>query len=143
MQKALKKAMGNERLVDLDNGDKIRISKWSVRKAMVMGATIAKVIGHVVGLLDAKSDDGSIQIGDDVSMIPQVMDHCADELTYIVIESTTLEDHTKQLTKDQLLDDLTLDDFIELLSVIMEVNFTEATVGKWKRLLKATPIMGA
>lgn len=142
MQKALKKALGNERLVDLDNGDKIRVNKWSVRKAMVMGATIAKVIGHVVGLLDSKSADGSIQVGDIVSMIPEVMDSCADELTYIVIESTTLDNNTKQLTKDQLMDDLSLDDFIELLTVIMEVNFTESTMGKWKRLLKATPIMG-
>lgn len=130
-------------LVTLENGSKIRINKWSVRKAMVMGASLAKVIGSVFSLIESKSDKGEIQIADIVSLIPQVLESCADELTYIIVESTTLPDGTEQVSKDDVLDKLSIDDFVDLLSSIIEANLTDKTMGKWKRLLRATPLVGA
>lgn len=130
-------------LVTLENGTKIRLSKWSVRKAMVMGASLAKVIGDIFSLIESKSDSGNVQVADIVAMIPQVLESCADELTFIIVESTTLSGGKQQLTKEQVLDDLSLDDFVDLLSSIIETNVTDQTMGKWKRLLKATPLVGA
>lgn len=132
-----------DHLVTLENGTKIRLSKWSVRKAMVMGASLAKVIGDIFSLIESKSDSGNVQVADIVAMIPQVLESCADELTFIIVESTTLSGGKQQLTKEQVLDDLSLDDFVDLLSSIIETNVTDQTMGKWKRLLKATPLVGA
>jgi hypothetical protein len=133
----------SDTLVTLENGSKIRINKWSVRKAMVMGTSLAKVIGSVFSLIESKSDKGEIQISDIVSLIPQVLESCADELTYIIVESTTLPDGTEQVSKDDVLDKLSIDDFVDLLSSIIEANLTDKTMGKWKRLLRATPLVGA
>ena len=44
-----------DHLVTLENGTKIRLSKWSVRKAMVMGASLAKVIGDIFSLIESQS----------------------------------------------------------------------------------------
>lgn len=140
MSRTVEKAFGKESVVTLENGDKIRIAKWSVRKAMVMGATIARVIGEVVGLIEAKSVGGQIQVADIVSMIPNVLDSCADELTFIIVESTTLPNGSQQITKEKVMDTLSLDDFVDLLSSIIETNLTDKTMGKWRRLLKATPL---
>jgi len=140
---AVKKAFGSETVVNLEGGQKVRIRKWSVRKAMVMGATIARVVGEVFSLIEARSTgEGTVNIGDIVAMIPQVLESCAEELIYIIVESTTLSDGTQQLTKDQVLDDLLIDDFVELLTTIIETNLTDKTMGKWKRLLNATPLVG-
>ena len=139
-------AMGKlkkDHLVTLENGTKIRLSKWSVRKAMVMGASLAKVIGDIFSLIESKSESGNVQVADIVAMIPQVLESCADELTFIIVESTTLSGGKQQLTKEQVLDDLSIDDFVDLLSSIIETNVTDQTMGKWKRLLKATPLVGA
>lgn len=137
----IEKAFGKDVVVTLSNGSKIRLGKWSVRKGMAMGASIAKVIGEIVGLLEKKtSDTGEVQVADIISLIPTVMETCANELTFIIIESSTTPQGEKQLTKDDVLDRLTLDDFVDLLSSIIEMNITEKSMGKWKRLLTATPI---
>jgi|SaaInlV_165m_DNA_1040744.scaffolds.fasta_scaffold12750_3 hypothetical protein len=139
---AIEKAFGKDSIVTLEDGEKIRIKKWSVRKAMVMGSTLARVVGEVFSLIDSKSEGGTMQVGDIVAMIPQVLESCADELTYIIVESTTLSDGKQQITKDRVMDQLSLDDFVDLLSSVIETNLTEKTMGKWKRLLKATPLGG-
>ena len=139
---AVQKAFGKDNIVTLGDGSKVRIRKWSVRKAMVMGATLSRVIGEVLGLIDAKSIDGEIKVADIVAAIPNVLESCADELTYIIVESTTLNDGVQQITKDQVLDDMSLDDFVDLLSATIEMNLSDKTMGKWKRLLSVTPMLG-
>jgi mannose/fructose/N-acetylgalactosamine-specific phosphotransferase system component IIB len=139
---AVEQAFGKDNIITLEDGSKVRIRKWSVRKAMVMGATLSRVIGEVFGLIDAKSVDGEIKVADVVAAIPKVLESCADELTYIIVESTTLGDGKQQITKEQVLDDMSLDDFVDLLSATIEMNLSDKTMGKWKRLLRATPLMG-
>lgn len=137
----IEKAFGKDVVVTLSSGSKIRLGKWSVRKGMAMGASIARVIGEIVGLLEKKtSDTGEVQVADVIALMPTVMETCADELTFIIIESSTTPQGDQQLTKDDVLDRLTLDDFVDLLSSIIEMNITEKSMGKWKRLLTATPI---
>ena len=137
--KALKTVFDSDHIVELSTGSHVRVPRWSVRKAMSMSSTIAKIIERFFRKIE-KAGDEDVGIADFISAIPMILEENASDLTFVVVESLTLPNGEQQLTDDQVLDDLNMDDFCDVLGAILERNMGEKSLGKWKGLLKKIPI---
>jgi len=138
---AIRKALDTDDIISLSNGDRVRVPKWSVRKAITMSSTIAKIVERFFRQLEKKGSGDNVSIADFVAAIPAMLTDNMSDLTYVVVESLTLKTGEKQISEDKLLDDLVLDDFVEIIGAILDRNFGEDAMGKWKRVLKKIPIL--
>lgn len=170
----VRKAFGSDPQVKLENGEIVRIPKWSVRKAIAMGDSIAEIVKQFFTFasveqaksgtdLFAKAAEEALSAGmkpDDPNFpkeedfndeaqadvagqffaaIPKMIKTCSDELANIIVQSLTLPNGEQQLNKTDVLDDLSLDDFAELLHEIIKRNITKKTVKKWRNLFTGIP----
>lgn len=131
-------AFGTDEFVVLENGQRVRVLKWSVRKAMAMGKSLANVIQQVFAAIEKRGEE-DVRIADVIGMMPEIMETCADELVFIIKESLHTETGP-QLTEDQVYDTLTLEDFADVLGAIIQKNVTDKMLGKWGRLLQNLPL---
>ena len=139
----IRKTMDVDPTIQLSNGNRVRIPKWSIRKAIEMSSTIARIVERFFRHLEKKGSGATeVSIADFVSAIPEMLTGNLSDLTYVIVESLTLPNGTKQIEEDQLLDTLDMDDFCELIAGILDRNFGEKSMGKWKKILKKIPILG-
>lgn len=138
---------GKDRVVSLECGRKVRVTKWSVRKAMAMAKALSDLLKKVFAFVEREHEaggpGGKIRAADVIAMIPTMIDECAKELSYVVAESLVTEDGKPQLSPDEVLDVLTVEDFGEVLGEIIELNINERMLGKWMRLFQNLPMVRA
>lgn len=139
----IRKTMDVDPTIQLSNGNRVRIPKWSIRKAIEMSSTIARIVERFFRNLE-KNGDGSkeVSVADFIAAIPEMLTGNLSDLTYVIVESLTLPDGKKQIEEDALLDSLDMDDFCDLIGGILDRNFGENSMGKWKKIMKKIPMLG-
>ena len=139
----IRKTMDVDPTIQLSNGNRVRIPKWSIRKAIEMSSTIARIVERFFRNLEKSGGDSTeASLADFVSAIPEMLTGNLSDLTYVIVESLTLPDGKKQIDEDCLLDSLDMDDFCDLIAGILDRNFGENSLGKWKKILKKIPMLG-
>lgn len=165
---SVKKAFASNPEVILSDGRVIQIPKWSVRKAISMGNSMASIANTFIGLIRSRPSgeylkaiqeaqekglsDGDpgwpnpdnfagLDLGTFIAAIPALLETCSEELTNIIYQSLFL-DGGPQLSQEEVLDSLDIDDFADVLSEVLKRNVTKRTVKKWSNLLKGIPGLG-
>lgn len=124
-------------VVTTEAGLRLRVEKWSVRKAMVMGKAISNILREIFSNIEGKGE--GFRVADMIEAVPSLMQSCSDELAFIVCQSLTTSDGP-QLEPDDVLDTFTLDDFADVLGAIVEKNISGSTLGKWTGLFQRLPL---
>lgn len=142
MTDAVRTAFGVEQQATLESGRSFLIPKWSPRKMIHLGESIARVVSSVMNLISREADDdGSVDTRQFIEAIPRVLSDSAEDFARIIEGSLTLKGGQKQITFSQIMGDdedddenLSWDEFAELAITIVNVNLNPKTLGKLKAL---------
>ena len=137
-EKSPSELFGAPEVVKTESGRVLRIEKWSVRKAMVMGKALSNILKQVFETVEKRGTE-DFRVSDLIESVPSIMESCSDELAFIVSESLRSDDGP-DLERDEILDTFTLDDFADVLGAIIQKNITDRTLGKWSGLLQKLPL---
>ena len=130
--------------VELENGRSIQIPKWGVLKIISLGETISAIVGDFMDVLQSEGleADGEVEVKKILELLPHVLKRSANKLAELVESGTTLPGSVVQITKEEVLGTsedesvhCTIDDFLDILSAMIEKNLSEKTVGKFKSLM--------
>lgn len=166
----LPKAFGKSVEVELENGRTLRIEKWSVRKAASLTGRISKIVGGLFSSLErkqvseyeealAQAEKAGIKPGEDgfpepedfaessvsdlISYLPEIIESAISDVVELVADSLHTRDGSQVVTPDEVLDDFTFEqDLPEVLSKIIELNISDKSLGKWKKVMKAIGVAG-
>jgi mRNA-degrading endonuclease RelE of RelBE toxin-antitoxin system len=139
------KTFGQTREIKTECGHRVIVTKWSIRKLSRLSKVIAQLFSRAMDEVTKNSEPDesgkySFDMKSFVSSLGSLIDVAVDDFVLIICQSCKDGSTMEQIDKEVVLD-LQVEDFLDIVTQIIEINLTESLQKKSKALLEKIPFL--